>query len=137
MIHSVVADNDTKAAKARGNHLRVHFKHTREIGQAIKGMKLARAQKYLKEVLEFKSAIPFTKYKGGIGRHAIGKQYKAPGNTCGWPIKATKTFLDLLVNVASNATVSSDFSHFLYIFYSSFSFQDRLCHCSRTLYLHC
>ena len=101
--YSKVVDNDVKAAKARGNHLRVHFKHCREIGEAIKGMKLAKAQAYLNDVLQFKSAIPFTKYTGGIGRHAVGKQFKAPGDKCGWPIKATKTFLDLLVNVQSNA----------------------------------
>ena len=104
LFHSKVSDNEVKAAKARGQHLRVHFKHCREIGEAIKGMKLARAQSYLKEVLEFKSAIPYTKYTGGIGRHAIAKQYKVPGDKCGWPIKATKTFLDLLLNVQSNAT---------------------------------
>jgi large subunit ribosomal protein L17e len=99
-------DNATKAAKARGNHLRIHYKHTREIGNAIKGMKLAKAQAYLKDVLEFKQAIPFTKYTAGIGRHAIGKQYKAPGDKVGWPIKATKTYLDLLLNVESNCKVS-------------------------------
>ena len=93
------------AAKARGTHLRIHFKHCREIGQAIKGKVLAKAKKYLENVLEYKEAIPITKYTGGIGRHAVAKQYKAPGDKVGWPQKATKTFLDLLRNVEANAEV--------------------------------
>lgn len=91
------------AAKAKGTHLRVHFKHTREIGQAIKGRSIANARSYLENVLAFKEAIPFTKYTGGIGRHAVAKQYKTPGDKVQWPQKATKTFLDLLRNIESNA----------------------------------
>ena len=70
-------------------------------------MLLSKAKKYLENVLVYKEAIPFTKYTGGIGRHAVGKQYKAPGDKVGWPQKATKTFLDLLTNVESNAEVYS------------------------------
>ncbi|KAJ1440792.1 ribosomal protein L22/L17 [Ochromonadaceae sp. CCMP2298] len=96
-------DNAVKAAKAKGTHLRVHFKHCREIGEAIKGRTIAKARSYLENVLAFKEAIPFTKYTGGIGRHAVGKQYKACGDKVGFPQKATKTFLDLLRNIESNA----------------------------------
>ena len=85
--------------------MRIHFKHCREIGNAIKGLSLGKAKSYLENVLTYKAAIPFTKYTAGIGRHAVGKQYKAPGDKVGWPIKATKTFIDLLRNVESNAEV--------------------------------
>lgn len=54
-------------------------------------------------MLLYKEAIPFTKYTGGIGRHAAGKQHKAPGDKVAWPQKATKSFLDLLRNIESNA----------------------------------
>merc|ERR1719182_454665 len=101
--YSQEPDNIVKAAKAKGTHLRVHFKHCREIGQAIKGRTISKARTYLENVLAFKEAIPFTKYTGGIGRHAVAKQYKTPGDKCGWPQKATKSFLDLLRNVESNA----------------------------------
>lgn len=93
------------AAKARGTHLRIHFKHCREIGKAIQGRTVGKAKAYLEDVLQFKEAIPFTKYTGGIGRHAIGKKYKAPGDKVGWPLKATRTFIDLLRNIESNAEV--------------------------------
>ena len=85
--------------------MRIHYKHCREIGAAIKGKTLAKARSYLENVLNFKDAIPFTKYTGGIGRHAVGKKYNAPGDKVGWPIKATKSFLDLLRNVEANAEV--------------------------------
>lgn len=91
--------------KARGTHLRVHFKHCREIGNAIQGLGVTAAKDYLEKVLQYKAAIPFTKYTGGIGRHAVAKQYKAPGDKVGWPQKATKTFVDLLRNLEANAEV--------------------------------
>ena len=105
MIYSRDVDNATKAVKARGTHIRVHYKHCREISSAIKGMGLAKARSYLGDVLVQKAAIPFTKYTGGIGRHAVGKQYKAPGDKCAFPTKATRVFLDLVRNLESNAEV--------------------------------
>jgi large subunit ribosomal protein L17e len=96
----------TLAAKARGTHIRVHYKHCREIAQAVKGLTVPKAKAYLQNVLLYKDAIPFTKYTGGIGRHAVGKNYNAPGDKVAWPQKATKTFLDLLTNIASNSEVN-------------------------------
>jgi len=81
----------------------VHFKHCREIAQAIKGLSIEKAKKYLSDVLEYKAAIPFTKYTGGIGRHSYAKVTNTPGDKVAWPQKATKTFLDLLTNIQSNA----------------------------------
>lgn len=96
-------DSSAKCAKARGSQLRVHFKNCREVGAAIKGMPLLRAQKYLEDVLVRKQAIPFRRFAGGCGRHAQGKNLKAPGSQVGWPVKAVKYFVDLLRNVAANA----------------------------------
>merc|ERR1739838_626878 len=59
-------DNATKAAKARGSNLRVHFKNTRETAQAIKKMPLHRATRYLKNVIEQKEIIPFRRFMGGV-----------------------------------------------------------------------
>merc|ERR1712061_491275 len=55
-------DNATKAAKARGSNLRVHFKNTRETAQAIKGKSLNRATTYLKNVINQKEIIPFRRF---------------------------------------------------------------------------
>lgn len=100
---SVDKDSSAKCAKARGSQLRVHFKNCREVGAAIKGMKLVKAQKYLDDVLVRKQAIPFRRFAGGCGRHAQGKNLNAPGSQVGWPVKAVKYFVDLLRNVAANA----------------------------------
>merc|ERR1711935_668620 len=94
-------DNATKAAKAKGSNLRVHFKNTRETAQAIKKMPLHRATAYLKNVVEQKEIIPFRRFMGGVGRHA---QAKAHGTSQGrWPKKSAEFLLHLLKNAESNA----------------------------------
>lgn len=91
------------AAQAKGAYLRIHYKHTREIARAIKGRSISDAKSYLENVLQFKDAIPVTKYTGGVGRKSIAKKYKVSGDKVSFPQKATKVFIDLLVNVQSNA----------------------------------
>merc|ERR1711972_1185518 len=94
-------DNATKAAKAKGSNLRVHFKNTRETAQAIKKMPLHRATAYLKNVVEQKEIIPFRRFMGGIGRHA---QAKVHGTSQGrWPKKSAEFLIQLLRNAESNA----------------------------------
>merc|ERR1712021_303516 len=94
-------DNATKAAKAKGSNLRVHFKNTRETAQAIKKMPLHRATAYLKNVVEQKEIIPFRRFMGGVGRHA---QAKVHGTCQGrWPKKSAEFLLHLLKNAESNA----------------------------------
>lgn len=96
-------DSSTAISKARGSHLRVHFKHCREVTNTIKGMPLATAKKFLEDVQQYKQAVPFTKFTGGIGRHAQLKQMKTPGSKGRWPQKATRIILDLLKNAEANA----------------------------------
>merc|ERR1712018_114701 len=99
--YAIEPDNATRAAKARGSNLRVHFKNTRETAQAIKKMPLNRATAYLKNVIEQKEIIPFTRYMGGVGRHA---QAKVHGTSQGrWPTKSAEFLLHLLKNAESNA----------------------------------
>ena len=101
--YSVEPDVPEKTSKSRGSHLRVHFKHCREIAHYTKGMKVNVAIKKLEDVLAFKGVIPFVKYTGGIGRKAMAKQCKAPGSKGRWPVKATAVYKDLLSNAVSNA----------------------------------
>ena len=101
--YSAEPDDAVKSSKARGAHLRTHFKHCREICHAIKGMRLSKTKKYLEDVLQFKAAVAFTKFTGGCGRHAQGKQIKASGDKCKWPQKATQIILDLVKNAEANA----------------------------------
>merc|ERR1711953_405016 len=72
-----------------------------ETGQAINGMNLNIAQKYLEDVCEKKQCVPFRKFIGGIGRTPQAKAFKMSQGR--WPIKSAKVLLDLLRNAESNA----------------------------------
>lgn len=98
-------EDDSRTCKARGSHWRVHFKNTHEVCQAIKGMTLARAQAYLRNVIAKKEIVPFRRFNGSVGRHA---QAKAFGCVQGrWPKKSCEMILHLLHNAFSNG-VSKD-----------------------------
>lgn len=101
--YSVEPEVPEKTSKSRGSHLRVHFKHCREIAHYTSGMNVQKALKILDDVLEFKAIIPFVRFTGGIGRKAMAKQAKAPGDKGRWPVKATAVYRDLLRNALSNA----------------------------------
>jgi len=101
--YAIEPDQASRTAKSRGSHLRIHFKHCREILHHIKGMQVNKAQKFMDDVLAFKTCVPFRKYTGGIGHHAQAKLHKAPGSKGRWPVKATAVLRDLLANAVSNA----------------------------------
>jgi large subunit ribosomal protein L17e len=101
--YSVEPEVPEKTSKSRGSHLRVHFKHCREIAHHTKGMTVSKALRFLDDVLAFKSVVPFVKYTGGCGRKAQAKQFKVPGSKGRWPVKATAVYRDLVRNAAANA----------------------------------
>merc|ERR1711964_539936 len=94
-------DNPSKTAKSRGSNLRVHFKNTRETAQAIKGMHIRKANKYLRDVCVKKQCVPFRRYNGGVGRCAQAKQFDWTQGR--WPKKSAEFLLHLLKNAESNA----------------------------------
>eukprot|EP00929_Paragymnodinium_shiwhaense_P083374 TRINITY_DN443_c0_g1_i17.p2 TRINITY_DN443_c0_g1~~TRINITY_DN443_c0_g1_i17.p2 ORF type:complete len:186 (+),score=65.24 TRINITY_DN443_c0_g1_i17:66-623(+) len=99
--YSREAANASKSCKARGSDLRVHYKNTYETAQALKGMQLKAAQKYLQDVVEKKQCIPYRKYTGCAGRTPQAKAFKMSQGR--WPVKSCKVLLDLLRNAESNA----------------------------------
>lgn len=101
--YSYKPEDEKKVAKAKGAHLRVHFKNVVEVAAAVKNMPLQRAKKYLAAVLEHKEAIPIRNSKGGRGRHAQAKAFNTPGSLCFWPKNASKVVLGLLENAEANA----------------------------------
>lgn len=44
--------------------------NTRETAQAIKGMHIRKANKYLRDVIVKHQCVPFRRYNGGVGRCA-------------------------------------------------------------------
>ncbi|CAH1797529.1 unnamed protein product [Owenia fusiformis] len=99
--YSLDPQNATKSAKAKGSHLRVHFKNTRETAQTIKKMHLRRAVRFLKNVVGHTECVPFRRYNGGVGRCAQAKQHKTTQGR--WPKKSAEFLLQLLKNAESNA----------------------------------
>ena len=59
------------ACSSKGKDLRTHFKNNFHVGRAIKGMLINKAESYLKEVLEHKKSIPYSRYD-----HSMGEQEK-------------------------------------------------------------
>jgi len=93
--------NPEKIARARGEHLRTHFKNMREVAAALTGLRLKKAYTYLDDIQEHKQAVPFTRFNGGVGRTAQVKQFKRTQGR--WPEKSCKFIHRLLKNAESNA----------------------------------
>jgi len=94
-----------KSVKAMGCDLRTSFKNTYNVVQAIKGMSLEEAKKYLNAVVEHKRCIPFRRFKSGVSRAAQAKEFKCTQGR--WPEKSCKIVLGLLQNAESNAEFQS------------------------------
>lgn len=80
------------------------FQNTRETAHAIRKLPLAKAKRYLEDVLVHKQAIPFQRFCRGVGRTAQAKNRHSNGQGR-WPVKSAKFILDLLKNAESNADV--------------------------------
>merc|ERR1740123_539073 len=94
----------TKSAKSKVADLRVHLKNTYNVAKSVKGQKLNRAIHYLEECTEHRQIIPYTRFTGGVGRHAQVKQFKH--TTLGrWPEKSIKAVRELLINLRANAEI--------------------------------
>eukprot|EP00300_Choanocystis_sp_HF-7_P027331 c32425_g1_i1.p1 GENE.c32425_g1_i1~~c32425_g1_i1.p1 ORF type:complete len:168 (-),score=10.72 c32425_g1_i1:24-527(-) len=91
-------DNPARSASARGSDLRVHFKNTREAAMNIKNMPLEKAKQFLKDVMDKKQGVRFSRFNGGVGRKA-----QTGGLSGRYPKKSAVVLLGLLENVTSNA----------------------------------
>jgi large subunit ribosomal protein L22 len=88
-----------KTVKASGREVRVSHKSAREICKTIKGMTLARAKQYLRDVMNKRRAVPFRRFKKKAGhRHGLEKAYAGR-----YPLKASKQILKVLEGAEANA----------------------------------
>ncbi|XP_037697534.1 60S ribosomal protein L17-like [Choloepus didactylus] len=99
--YSLDPENPTKSCKSRGSNLRVHFKNTQETAQAINGIHIRKATKYLKDVILQKQCVPFCHYNRGVGRCAQAKQWSWMQGR--WPKNSAEFLLHVLKNAESNA----------------------------------
>ena len=86
-----------KTARARGYEMDISPKKSYEVCNAIRGMSVEKAEKYLKEVIELKRAVPRRRFsqetahkKGGVG----------PGR---YPIKVAKAITRVIREAKANA----------------------------------
>jgi len=88
-----------KTAKASGREIKVSHKHSREVCKTIKGMTLTNAKTYLRDVIEKKTPVPFTRYNKKAGhRHGLVKTFSGR-----YPIKAAARILTILEAAEANA----------------------------------
>ena len=88
-----------KTAKASGREIRVSHKNTREVCRTIKGMTLAHVKEYLRNVIDKKQPVPFTRFKKKAGhRHGLEKAFAGR-----YPIKAAKKVLAVIESAEANA----------------------------------
>jgi large subunit ribosomal protein L22 len=91
--------NPEKTAKASGRELKVSHKAAREVAKAIKGMDLAQAKDYLREVIGMRKTIPYTRFIKKLG-HKGGMQKRFVGR---YPIKTAAKVLAVLQAAQANA----------------------------------
>jgi large subunit ribosomal protein L22 len=99
--YSIIAEtlDPEKTAKASGRESRVSHKHAREVCKTIKGMTLANAKKYLRDVIAKKKPVPFTRYNKKAGhRHGLVKTFAGR-----YPVKASNQILKVLQSAEANA----------------------------------
>uniref|UniRef100_A0A8C2YQR5 Large ribosomal subunit protein uL22 n=1 Tax=Chinchilla lanigera TaxID=34839 RepID=A0A8C2YQR5_CHILA len=101
--YSLDPESPTKSCKSRGSNLCVHFKNTRETAQAIEGMHMREATKYLKDVTLKKQCqcVPLRRYNGGVGR-CVPRPNSGAGPMVGGQ-KNAEFLLHMLKNAESNA----------------------------------
>ena len=92
-------DDKAKTAKALGRSLKISPKHAVEICNKIRGMKVDKAEAYLEDVIEMKTAVPFKRHNKKVG-HKRGIEGWPTGR---YPVKAAKQILDILKNAEANA----------------------------------
>ncbi len=83
-------------SRALGVELNVSPKHCREVCKMLKGMKVDDAKKYLKDVAETKTPVPYTRFKMFLNP----KPKVGPGR---YPKKAALAILKVLESAQSNA----------------------------------
>lgn len=87
----------TNFAEVNGKSLPISKKVSVEICDFIRNKNLHKVKLQLQEIVEMKRALPIRKFTTDVGSHKPGM---GPGR---YPIKASKTFLELLNSVEANA----------------------------------
>ncbi|MGB9134647.1 MAG: 50S ribosomal protein L22 [Candidatus Bathyarchaeia archaeon] len=97
--YSVTELDTEKTVKASGRELRISHKHAREVCRTIKGMRLEKAKRFLGQVVEKRTPVPFRRFTKKLG-HRHGMQKAMVGK---YPVKAAAEILNVLESAEGNA----------------------------------
>jgi large subunit ribosomal protein L22 len=99
--YSIIAEelDPEKTAIASGREVRVSHKSAREVCKTIKGMMLATAKRYLRDVIDKKKPVPFRRYNKKVG-HRRGLEKAFTGR---YPVKAAQKVLHVVEGAEANA----------------------------------
>lgn len=89
--------SDIKGAKASGKEVPVSPKRSYELANAIRGKPLAKAKKYLEQVIALEVPVPYKRYDNNVP-HRRGM---AAGR---YPVNTAKAFLKVIKSAEANAT---------------------------------
>jgi large subunit ribosomal protein L22 len=95
--YSVEADPET-TAKAMLRDRPISLKHSKAISNAIRGMTVDEAEKYLDDVIAGDQSVPFKQHNTGVGHRSDIDGWDAGR----YPNKASKDFKKLLENARNN-----------------------------------
>lgn len=91
------AEVEEPHAKALGREMRISPKHAMEICRAIRGMHLAAAEEFLREVVGKRRPVP-------VKRHSKTLPHRRGASGAGrYPVKAARAIMEVLGNVKANA----------------------------------
>lgn len=100
--YSISGLDPDKTAIASGRDLKVSHKNTREVCNAIKGMRLESAKKFLEGVIFETQAVPFKRHKKEVGhRKGLAAQFKWPAGR--YPEKSARMVYEVISNAEANA----------------------------------
>lgn len=89
--------SDMKGAKASGKEIPISPKRSYELANAIRGKPLAKAKKYLEQVISKEVPVPYKRYDNNVP-HRRGM---AAGR---YPVNTAKAFLRIINSAEANAT---------------------------------
>ena len=97
--YSLVGYDPLTQVRAGGREVDISSKAAREICAVIKGMSIAKAKKFLEDVITKKQAVPFKRYKKEVPHKSSQFKFHAGG----YPVKAAREILKVINNLEANA----------------------------------
>lgn len=91
-----------KGPRAMGRSLRISPRQAKEVADAVRGMQVGKAEKFLERVIAMEEPVKYKRYI-----HKISHMRGGTG-TGGYPLKTAEAFLKVIKSAEANAKVSPE-----------------------------